>query len=93
VIASRVAGVSELVEDGIAGFTVPPGDVATLAARMIELMADPERARTMGEAGRRIVERDFAIRNEGAWLAEIFRSAGASGRLRPTDRGDDAKTA
>ncbi len=34
VIASRVAGVPELVEDGVSGFTVPPGDVATLADRI-----------------------------------------------------------
>ena len=33
VIASRVAGVQELVEDGVSGFAVPPGDVATLAER------------------------------------------------------------
>jgi glycosyltransferase involved in cell wall biosynthesis len=83
VIASRVAGVSELVEEGIAGFTVPPGDVATLADRMVQLMTDPARARTMGEAGRSIVEREFDVRKEGAWLAEIFEAGGANGRLRP----------
>ncbi len=72
VVASRVAGVQELVEDGVSGFTVPPGDVATLADRIASLMADPEAARVMGEAGRAKVETEFNIAREGAWLAEIF---------------------
>jgi glycosyltransferase involved in cell wall biosynthesis len=83
VIASRVAGVSELVEDGVSGFTVPPGDAATLADRIGRLMSGPDPARTMGVAGRRMVEAEFDIAREGAWLAEIFREGGAGGRLRP----------
>jgi glycosyltransferase involved in cell wall biosynthesis len=83
VIATRVAGVQELVEDGVTGYTVPPGDVATLAARMVRLMDNPETAQAMGEAGRKAVEQGFDIAKEGAWLAEIFRNGGAGGRLRP----------
>lgn len=83
VVASRVAGVQELVEDGVVGYTVPPGDVKTLTDRMIGLMSNPATARAMGEAGRAAVEASFDIRREGAWLAEIFRNGGADGRLRP----------
>ena len=83
VVASRVAGVPELVEDGLTGYTVPPGDVATLADRMSRLMANPDQARAMGEAGRKAVEQGFDIAKEGIWLAEIFRNGGAGGRLRP----------
>ncbi len=83
VIASRVAGVQELVEDGVAGFTVPPGDVDTLAERMARLMADPVMAAQMGRAGRAMVEREFDIAREGEWLAKIFRAGGPAGRLRP----------
>ncbi|MBN8630746.1 MAG: glycosyltransferase [Rhodobacterales bacterium] len=83
VVASRVAGVQELVVDGVCGFTVPPGDLVTLADRMIRLMDDPAAARTMGEAGREAVETGFDIARESAWLAEIFRNGGAGGRLRP----------
>lgn len=83
VVASRVAGVPELVQDGVTGFTVPPGDVDSLAERMTSLLSDPVRARAMGEAGRVVVEREFDIRTETLWLAEIFRNGGAGGRLRP----------
>lgn len=83
VVASRVAGVQELVEDGVTGFAVPPGDVATLADRMIRLMDDPAAARAMGEAGRKAVEAGFDIRREGARLAELFRNGGPATRPRP----------
>jgi glycosyltransferase involved in cell wall biosynthesis len=75
VIASRVAGVPELVEDGVTGFLVPPGDVESLAARMVALWDDPERARAMGARGRRVVEADFDVEREAEWLLRLFRSA------------------
>lgn len=83
VVASRVAGVQELVEDGRTGFTVPPGDVASLADRMQRLMDNPSLARSLGEAGRTAVEAGFDSHKEGAWLAELFRNGGTGGRLRP----------
>jgi glycosyltransferase involved in cell wall biosynthesis len=83
VVASRVAGVQELVEDGVTGFTVPPGDVPTLVDRMLRLMDDPTKAREMGEAGRKAVEAGHDIRHEGAWLARLFRQGGPDGQLRP----------
>ncbi len=92
VIATRVGGVPELVVDGVVGYTVAPGDVAMLADRISLLMSAPQDAAMMGQAGQALVESDFNIKKEGAWLAEIFRSGGANGRLRPTDPGLDAKT-
>jgi len=83
VVASRVAGVPELVEDGVTGYAVPPGDVATLADRIIRLMDNPTAARDMGLAGRSVVEAEFDIAREGRWLAQLFRQGGPGGRLRP----------
>lgn len=80
VVASRVAGVQELVEDGVTGYAIPPGDVATLADPMIRLMDDPATARAMGEAGRKAVEAGFDIRHEGARLADLFRTGGPARR-------------
>ena len=83
VVASRVAGVQELVEDGVTGYAVPPGDTATLVERMTRLMDNPNAARDMGEAGRSAVEQGFDITREGAWLAQLFRQGGPDGKLRP----------
>ena len=83
VVASLVAGIPELVEDGVSGHLVPPGDVATLAARIAALMADPDRARAMGLAGRAKVEAEFDLAKEGAWLLRLHRGEVPEGQLRP----------
>ena len=67
-----VAGVGELVEDGINGFLVPPGDVESLAARIRTLAGDPDLRRCMGETGRARVVADFDISVEAARLAQLF---------------------
>jgi starch synthase len=54
VVASAVGGIPEVVDDGITGLLVPLGDdfAAGFAARVNELLGDPDRARAMGRAGR-----------------------------------------
>ncbi len=61
VIATAVGGNVELVEEGRSGFLVPPADPQAMAARIIELADDGERARRLGAAGRRAVEQRFAM--------------------------------
>jgi len=51
VVASRLGGPLELVQDGVTGFLVPPSDPAALAESVITLLKDPLRAKAMGEAG------------------------------------------
>lgn len=52
VIASRVGGIPEFIEDGRAGLLVPPGDRAALAAAFDRLWSDPGLGRRLGEFGR-----------------------------------------
>ena len=52
VVASAVGGLRELVADGETGLLVPPGDRAALRDAVRSLLADPERRRRMGAAGR-----------------------------------------
>jgi len=61
VVASRVGGVPELVEDGITGFLVPPGDPEALAEALQRLFKDKELRRRMGEAGREKALRSFTL--------------------------------
>lgn len=53
VIASRVGGIIDLVRDGENGFLIPPADVGSLAESIQILVADPEKRRLMGIAGKR----------------------------------------
>jgi glycosyltransferase involved in cell wall biosynthesis len=81
VIATQVGGVSELVEDGVSGHVVPPGDAASLAEAIIAL-ADPGRRVRMGAAGRERVVTEFDIRIEAARIATLL-TGGGDGDLRP----------
>jgi glycosyltransferase involved in cell wall biosynthesis len=53
VVAAEIGGLGELVEDGVTGFLVPPGEAEPLAAAITSLASDPALAARMGEAGRR----------------------------------------
>jgi glycosyltransferase involved in cell wall biosynthesis len=60
-VASRVAAVPELIEDGVNGSLVPPGDPAALASALAALIADPAARLRLGQAARaRVLER-FAM--------------------------------
>lgn len=59
VVATDVGGNAEAVVDGTTGRIVPPEDVDALAAAMLELLENPERARAMAEAGRGRVKERF----------------------------------
>lgn len=58
VIASRIGGLPEVVDDGVTGFLVEPGNVAELRERLSQLLGDRALARRMGQAAReRVLER------------------------------------
>jgi glycosyltransferase involved in cell wall biosynthesis len=61
VVASAVGGILELIVDGRTGVLVPPGDPASLAARLCELMADPSRAERLGGAARQEVRAHYSF--------------------------------
>lgn len=72
VIGPKVAGVEELVEDGVSGFAVPPGDVDTLGARIGELLEDAGRRAKMGVSGRNRVETAFDVDGEAGKIAALI---------------------
>jgi glycosyltransferase involved in cell wall biosynthesis len=59
-VATDVGGNREIVEDGLTGFLVPPQAETLMAERVIELLQNPEKRRTMGERGRSSVQTKFA---------------------------------
>jgi starch synthase len=84
VVASAVGGIVEVVEDGKTGILVPPSRPDALAEALDEVLANPERAREMGRAGRRRVEAQFswasiAERTEQVYGEAIHESRRTSG--------------
>jgi glycosyltransferase involved in cell wall biosynthesis len=55
VVASRVGGLPDLVEDGGSGLLVRPGEAEDLARALVSLLLDPEAARRLGARGRCLV--------------------------------------
>jgi len=60
VVATDVGGAREAIVHGETGYLVPTGDHDQLAEHVVELLSDPESARSMGEAGRRRVNEKFS---------------------------------
>ncbi|MCK4325604.1 GT4 family glycosyltransferase PelF [bacterium] len=61
VIATKILGVDEVVEDGKTGVLVPPRNPDALAHAIIELLNDVEESKRMGMAGRERVEKYFNV--------------------------------
>ena len=81
VVATRVTGIPEAVEDGGTGRVLEPGRPEALAAALAELLANPNLRRSMGVAGRRRAGELFDHRQNVALLARTLAGAG------PTDEG------
>ncbi len=61
VVATRVGGIPDLIDDGETGYLVPPGDARALAAAILRLLRDREAAGRIGSAARDAVRERFAL--------------------------------
>ncbi len=60
VIASAAGGIDDIVQDGVTGWLVPPGDSEALSRRILEVARDPARARQVAARGREVASRRFS---------------------------------
>jgi mannosyltransferase len=72
-VASRAGAAELVVEDGVSGVLVPPGDVEALAVAIEPLLRNPESAQAMGLRGRARVVAEFSLDAEANRIAEIYR--------------------
>ena len=71
VVASAVAGIPELLDDGRCGILVPPSDVEALARAIETLLKDESRRSSLAQAGRRHAERHFDLWRNSRALAQL----------------------
>jgi L-malate glycosyltransferase len=74
VIATRVGGNPELVDDGVTGLLVPPSDSDSLAEAIIFLLQNPWKALNMGSAGRVVVGKKFTLNTMIERYENLYRS-------------------
>jgi L-malate glycosyltransferase len=76
VIASRVGGNAELVQDGVTGILIPAEDSAALSAALLKLLSEPSLARRLGQAGREFTVQNFSferlVRDVDALYTELL---------------------
>jgi glycosyltransferase involved in cell wall biosynthesis len=72
VVATRVGGVPEVVDDGVSGLLVPPRDPGALAVAVGSLLGDAGRRAEMGEAGKRRVREQFSEARLVAATAAVY---------------------
>ncbi len=74
VVATRNSGLSEVVDHGVSGTLCPVGDVDALSDAMVEILSNPEKAREMGEAGRRRALRCFQAKTVAENYMSVYRT-------------------
>jgi starch synthase len=72
VVGSRTGGIPEVVADGDTGLLVPPGEPGPLADALNTLLRDPDRARAMGQAGRKRAIAEFGWPAIAAQTAALY---------------------
>lgn len=75
VVATDVGGTREIVEDGVTGWLIPPGDLAALLARLNWILENPDPARAVAERGRAMARERFLVDATVACLERVYRAA------------------
>jgi glycosyltransferase involved in cell wall biosynthesis len=84
-VASRTGGIPEVVEHGVTGLLVPPGDAGALARAVDTVLSDPRLAASMREAARRRAA-DYELVRMGEQVHELYERVTAQDRERHRDR-------
>jgi len=88
VVATAVGGTPEVVEDGVSGYLVPPGNPQALADRLLAALASKKRLHDMGLHGRQRVLRDFSFAAQAKHYTALFDELcpeASGGRQPPAD--------
>lgn len=72
VVATDVGGAREAIVEGENGFMVSSGDDETMAARIVDLLRDPQSGRAMGAQGRRRVQESFSTQRHLANTLDLY---------------------
>jgi glycosyltransferase involved in cell wall biosynthesis len=83
VVATRVGGIPELIEEDLSGYLVSRGDTAAMSERILRLLSDPELRRRMGATGRDTAAARFDLRKN---VTQLIGSYGIGEFSQESDR-------
>jgi len=72
IVATRVGGIPELVDDGRSGYLVDRGDIKEASRMLVELVHKPELRTKMGQTGKAIVESNFSLQKNVHELLSLY---------------------
>jgi glycosyltransferase involved in cell wall biosynthesis len=72
IVASSVGSIPEVVEHGVGGYLLPPGDAQGLVTALAKVLKDPRRSHEMGEHNRRLVRARFTNRHTVERLRAVY---------------------
>jgi glycosyltransferase involved in cell wall biosynthesis len=72
VVATRLPGVEEAVEENVSGYLHPVGDLGAMRDSIRRIVSDPELAKSLGCSGRRRVEKSFTRRKMISEIEQIY---------------------
>jgi len=72
VAASRLAGIPEVIRDGVDGLLVPPGDAGALGDALAKLAGDPTWRQQLGAAARERVHENFTLERVAREIAQVY---------------------
>jgi glycosyltransferase involved in cell wall biosynthesis len=73
IVASAVSGTNQVMISGETGLLVPPGSSQALAEAILQVLADPVRARRMGSAARQHVIKNFSAQKQAKEHLNLYR--------------------
>jgi glycosyltransferase involved in cell wall biosynthesis len=83
VVGTTVGGLPEMIEDGVTGFLVPPGDEKKLADAIVAVLRDDAQRRRMGDAAREKIERECSPGVIARQTLKVYQMARLGPKLSP----------
>ena len=90
VVAASVGGLTDIVDPGLTGILVSPGDSAELGRAIDSLLEAPERRRAMSERCVKVAEERFDAGRNGRRLIDLVKASVDQGRAAPVGSGQEA---
>lgn len=81
VIATKVGGIVDIIQDGVNGILIEPGDSADLASAIIRLFRDPKLSQRLSLSARKNVEQNFTLEQMAKRTIRVYKEVQATLRI------------